>query len=160
MLSRSRLKELLMYDPTTGLFTWMVNRGPRRIGDVCHTRNSEGYHVIRLDGTLYYAHRLAFLYVLGYMPDYVDHKDGVPGNDEWDNLREATQSQNIQNTRGRSDNTTGHRGVTRDKNTFTGRVQVRGNVHRRCGFPTVEAAAEWCRTKREELHGEYRRTVA
>lgn len=99
MLTQARLRELLHYDPLTGLFTWLVKgsiRTPK--GSLAGTRNTLGYVVFRVDGPLHYAHRLAWLYMTGeFPPAGLDHRDGDPGNNVWTNLRPATQGQNNQN---------------------------------------------------------------
>jgi hypothetical protein len=59
------------------------------------------YVRIQFDGVLHYAHRLAFLYMTGQIPDQVDHKDGNPANNSWANLRETTSADNGKNTKHR-----------------------------------------------------------
>ena len=43
---------------------------------------------------IYRAHRLAFLYMKGYIPKLIDHKDRNGLNNKWNNLREANKSTN------------------------------------------------------------------
>lgn len=114
ILTAARLRELLHYDPETGVFTWRVRKGNRiHVGDVAGTPNGRGYLVIRVDGTLYLAHRLAWLHAHGeWPPKYIDHKDAVRDHNWIDNLRPATNSENQQNQHGaRCDSTSGVRGV-------------------------------------------------
>lgn len=73
MISQERLGGLLDYSPDTGIFTW------RQSGELagCEARRGNmTYIVIRVLGTLYYAHRLAIFYMDGYWPTYVDHENG------------------------------------------------------------------------------------
>lgn len=116
IISQARLKEVLSYDPLTGQFVWRVRLAPRGpVGAPAGVKNAGGYIVIRIDRVLYRAARLAFIYMTGACPDVVDHENRIRHDDRWVNLREATSSQNGQNTSTRTDNTSGHKGVTWDK---------------------------------------------
>lgn len=95
-LTQERLKELLHYAPDTGVFTWIS--GPRRTKTAgCLQR--VGYLVVRLDGTLYYLHRLALLYMDGEWPGMVDHVNGERADNRWSNLRQCSAEVNAQNKR-------------------------------------------------------------
>ena len=68
-MNQTRLKELLHYDPFTGIFTWKVTRtGSAKPGTVAGYIKNEGYICIKIDSRSYMAHRLAFLYMLGRWP--------------------------------------------------------------------------------------------
>jgi hypothetical protein len=113
-LTQDRLKELLEYDPDTGLFVWRVSCGTARRGDVAGGPHGSGYLRIRLGRGRYYAHRLAFLYMTGALPlAEVDHIDRDRANNAWGNLRSATRSENAANRTLQSNNASGHRGVYR-----------------------------------------------
>jgi hypothetical protein len=117
VLTQERLKELLSYDPETGLFRWIKKPAPRanrvKIGAIagCKEKAHGGYILIGIDGVLYGAHRLAWLYVHGYLPDEVDHESGKPWENWLENLRECTHSQNLKNVKKPSHNTSGFKGV-------------------------------------------------
>src|ERR1035437_1342352 len=105
-LTQERLKELLHYDPATGVFSWLTNmKGGVRCGDVagCKT-GGQGYIRIRLDDHCYYGHRLAFFYVNDRWPAQIDHINRDRSCNAWLNLREATFSTNAQNRCGKSKN--------------------------------------------------------
>jgi hypothetical protein len=112
-MTSERLRELLHYDPATGVFTRLVKTNRNvRVGDVAGWVNRRGYRYISVDGRLYFAHRLAWLYVTGEWPaDQIDHINGIPGDNRWANLRLATGSQNQANARKRADNTSGYKGI-------------------------------------------------
>ncbi|MGC1680705.1 MAG: HNH endonuclease, partial [Pseudolabrys sp.] len=88
-LSANRLRKVLSYDPGTGKFRWRVTSGSRAVaGSIAGTRGSRGHHQIRIDGKLYQASRLAWLYMTGKWPkleiDYINHKTS---DARWTNLR-------------------------------------------------------------------------
>ena len=117
-LSHEYLKELLSYDPETGIFTWKVRKAHRiHIGDVAGSLSNRGYYKIIIDGMVFSNHRLAFFYMTGRWPsDQIDHANGDPKDNRWCNLREATKFQNHMNTIKPSANKSGYKGVKRLEN--------------------------------------------
>lgn len=67
-LTAVRLREVLSYDPDTGVFTWRVSRGTAKAGSVAGSPDKDGYVIIGLYGRLYKAHRLALFHAYGSMP--------------------------------------------------------------------------------------------
>jgi hypothetical protein len=97
-LSLERLKELLLFNPCTGIFTWKQKRNGRIAGYVW--RN--GYVMIKIDGVDYQASRLAWLYSYGKWPTlYIDHIDGKPSNNSMYNLRDVSHRENMNNPNSR-----------------------------------------------------------
>lgn len=116
-LTAERLREILHYDPETGVFTWAV-RIARCVqqGWVAGGVSNFGYRIIRVDKITYVGHRLAWLYMTGEWPtDEIDHRNGIRDDNRWVNLREATAKQNRENRNKAPSNTSGVRGVTWDK---------------------------------------------
>lgn len=126
MLTQAELKQLLHYDPETGLFTWLVRSAARvKIGDVAGGLNPDGYHLIKICGKKQLAHRLAWLYVYGNWPkNQIDHINRVKNDNKISNLRDVTQQQNQWNLDKRKDNTSGYPGVYSLKNRNKHRVSI------------------------------------
>ncbi len=112
-ITLGRLKEVLSYDSSTGLFRWLVRLSPRRpVGAVAGAKMAN-YISIQIDGVQYKAHRLAWLYVTGRTPKTkLDHKDRNGFNNRFKNLREATTKQNGENRKLDVRSTSGVTGVT------------------------------------------------
>lgn len=116
-LTAARVRELLDYDPSTGVFTWRVARGRVPAGAVVG-RIRQGRIVVGIDKHEFSAHRIAWLHFYGQWPIYeVDHKDGVPLNNSIANLRDVPHAVNQQNRRRADrDNHGGFLGTSRYKN--------------------------------------------
>src|SRR5258708_26887584 len=126
-LTIRRLREVLSYDPDSGVFTWLKNLSRRTpIGTAAgKITKRDRRRAIRIDGTSYIAARLAFFYVKGRWPKRdIDHRDGDRLNDKWKNLREATRSQNVAN-RGTFPHSSEFKGVSFDKQTGRWRARIR-----------------------------------
>jgi len=108
ILTAERLRELLHYDPDTGIFTRRVRTSTStRVGEVAGTvRGTGGYRCVPVDGKRYAEHRLAWFYVYGRWPtEQIDHINGIRIDNRIVNLRDASGSMNRENQRAaRSDN--------------------------------------------------------
>jgi HNH endonuclease len=95
MLTADRLRKLLTYNARTGVFRWKDARGARRKGDIAgneHSRTTR--RVIGVDGHLYQAGRLAWLYKKGTWPNHlINCVNGDPSDIRWANLRQITLAQ-------------------------------------------------------------------
>lgn len=113
-LTVERLRDLLAYDPVSGLFRWRARRSWRApSGSVAGGDTSNGYIKINVDQRLYRAHRLAWFYMKGEWPSgEIDHRDGDRKNNSWNNLRECSHSKNAANQKRRADNSSGFKGVS------------------------------------------------
>lgn len=111
-LTAERVRELLHYDPETGVFTWRVNRGGGiKAGDIAGAIKPKGYRIIWIAGN-HRAHRLAWLYVHGTWPkDQIDHINHIKDDNRIANLREVTNGQNMQNRPHQRNSPSGFKGV-------------------------------------------------
>jgi len=142
MLTQERLHELLTYDFLTGEWVWAKTysshaiRG-RRAGCV----NAQGYNVIRIDGRLYRAARLAWFYVYGVWPIEIDHDNTITSDDRWINLYEATSQQNKQNRSVRYDNALLIKGISQlPSGRYTASIKHNYVSHYLGSFDTLEEA--------------------
>ena len=140
----ARCNQLLNYDPITGEFTWRVGRGPVKMGDRAGSPNKDGYIQIQIDGTKYRAQRLAWMMVHSQWPvGVVDHRDGDVANNSIGNLRDVDRLTNQQNQRrAQSNNSTGVLGVSEHYGRFQARIRVDGKQVHLGTFDTQERASE------------------
>jgi len=144
-LSATRLREVISYDPETGLFRWERPTSNRvAVGEIAGCLSSTlGYIVVRVDGHMHQAHRLAFLWMTGRYPrGLVDHINRDRTDNRWINLREADYSQNAANSAKHTDNSLGFKGVHIHQQTGRYRAQlaVRGKRVSLGLFDTAEQA--------------------
>lgn len=165
-LTHDELLRRLSYDPETGRFTWMIDLGRHKKGDLAGSPDKAGYVVIylRIDGVQksFRAHRLAWFYVHGRWPDGdIDHRDLEHSDNRIGELREATRSQNMANTSAYKDSTTGIKGVSFDKRRgkYYARIMKDGQVYHLGSFADVEAASAAYIEAATRLFGEFARAA-
>jgi hypothetical protein len=110
--------------------------GGARAGDAGGWVNHDSYRRIKINGVTYGISRLAFMYMEGRWPEEADHRNRVRDDNKWDNLREATRSQNTANREAPKREGL-PRGIYRDRNnSFLARI-----ARRQIGaFRTLEEA--------------------
>jgi len=159
-LSAERLRELLHYDPLTGVFTRRSGWGAD--GRTAGGADQRGYVIVKVGGARHKAHRLAWLYVHGEWPKHtIDHINGVKDDNRIANLRDVPQRVNSQNVRKPlRRNGTGFLGVTRVV-TSAGKTRYQAAVGAADGrrkklhvgtYSTPEAAHQAYLAKKRELH--------
>lgn len=159
LITQTQLKELLHYDPQTGIFTWKVARGSKAAGSLAGTDN-RGYLVTRLFRVGYANHRLAWLYMYGKFPELdIDHINRVKHDNRIVNLREATASQNQQNTTAHRDSTTGVKGVSWSKRSrrYRAAISVGGKRTIIGYYGSISEAAIAYAKAADSLHGDFAR---
>lgn len=159
MLTLSELKKVLHYDPTTGIFTWLVRRGNKKPGDIAgYTDINIGYSMVRYRGELYLSHRLAWFYTFGYFPKYqLDHINNVRNDNRIVNLRESSNQENNCNKFLTKSNKSGVKGVSWHKkaNKWSAEVWSDYKKYYLGLFENKSEAENAVIKKRSELHGEF-----
>lgn len=154
-LTQERLKELVHYDPETGVFTRIKKTSNNaRIGSPIGVIDTHGYLECSIDSKRYRLHRLAWMYVTGNFPDgEIDHISTVRTDNRFANLRDVSRSVNMQNKREASkNNKSGFLGVYFHKplKKFTAQIRANGKNKHLGFFETAELAhAAYLLAKRE-----------
>lgn len=155
-ITAERVREILHYDPETGLATVLVAQSNRRhVGDVLQpSLSSGGYVRFMIDKQPYKLHRLIWLYVHGRLPDGdIDHINGDPSDNRLVNLRDVPHQVNAQNLhRAHGHNTsTGLLGASLHKMSglYLARIKVGREVRKLGYYKTAqEAHAAYVAAKR------------
>ncbi len=156
-MDRETLIEYFRYDPDTGDFFHTKKRGNMRAGSKAGTINKVGYCYITHDNKPVSAHRMAYLYVHGEIPDgcQIDHIDGNKSNNAISNLRAVPHSINMHNIRRpQSNNKTGALGVSTipQSKKFKAAITVNGK-HKHIGmYETVEEAHQAYLEVKRKVH--------
>jgi hypothetical protein len=169
-LTQELLKELLSYDPNTGVFTWLprdakwfkslnsyLSWNTKHANTIAGSPNNKGYIKILIFGKSYAAHRLAWLYAYSEWPKkQVDHINAIKHDNSISNLREASNSENLQNRSSclSSNKATGMLGVSFHNGTKKYQASIRLNrKHYYLGlFITPEEAHAAYVSAKRKLH--------
>ncbi len=162
--SPERLRELLSYDPDTGILRWRVALGGRaKPGNVAGWIQPDGYRQIQIAGFRVYSGPVIWAMMTGAWPigeiDHCEtHGPKADFGDRWENLREVTHTQNAWNSRPNSKNRTGCRGVAwfplRSK--WRARIECNGRAVHLGLFNTLEEAVCARRAAEAQLYQEFR----
>lgn len=156
----ARIRELFDYDQERGNFIrkFQANCTDGQPGSIAGSLKKDGQIWIRINGTKYTLHRLAWLYMTGEWPaGMIDHKDLDNTNNAWSNLREACNGTNKMNTGPQANNKLGVKNVHQLKNgSFKATVCANKLCHQKI-FKDLDSAVTWADAKRKELHGEFAR---
>lgn len=160
MLTRNLIEGALSYDSGTGIFLRKKN------GETAGNIANNGYRSISInvDGKRQrcLAHRLAWVLVHGYFPKTdVDHIDGNRDNNAIANLRLATRSQNLGNSKRRTHNSSGFKGVHFHKHmkVWRARITFQGKEIFLGHYPSAELAHEAYVVAAKRLFGEFARAA-
>ena len=88
MLTQKRLREVLHYDPETGIFTFRKGTRKGKVAGTLH--DDRGYLKVSIDNKRHMLHRLAWLWMTGlHSRSTIEHINGDNCDNSWSNLREG-----------------------------------------------------------------------
>lgn len=150
----------LLHDAETGLLYWKKSKGRANAGDIAGSKAKNGYLTVRINGVLYYVHRVVWFLEKGYWPEHIDHINGDRSDNRISNLREATQDQNRKNLRMKVTNKSGFKGVSWHKswNKWIATITKDRKHILIGGFTYPEEAAIAYDNAAVKLHGNFART--
>lgn len=160
-ISHEKLKELVSYDESTGLFLWKVSRQRCIANKNIGYRHYSGYLHVEIFGKHYSLHRLAWFYVHGEWPkDMLDHINNIRDDNRISNLREVNVQQNSMNRSPNKKGASKYKGVTWHGRTNTWRARISLNNKRiSLGlFKTEEDAYAAYKEAALQYHGEFANT--
>ncbi len=132
LITQERLKNLLNYNPDTGVFTRRIKFRHLSAESIVGCVGTGGYLQCSLDSRMYKLHRLAWLYVYGKWPaDQIDHINHIPTDNRICNLREVSCAENHHNRARRTKSSSGYLGVNwhkRDK-CWQAHIEINGKRH-------------------------------
>lgn len=158
MISKQHLNELFEYKD--GVLYWKVARSNRlKIGQKAGATATDKRERICLNGKLLLTHRIIFAMHHDYWPKYIDHIDCDRSNNKIENLREITVAKNQWNTKIKSNNTSGIKGVSYDstRNKWIALVIANKKKYFLGRFDTIAEAEKTVKIAREQIHGEFAR---
>lgn len=157
LLTYEELLRQLSYDPDIGIFRWRITNLRHLAGERAGSRyDSKGRRRIEINNVRIKEHRLAVFYMTGKWPiEEVDHKNRIGFDNRWENLREATNSQNKHNSVLRTDNTFGHRAIQFVRGKWSVRIGHNRKMIELGLFDTLEEALIVRNEKYQELYGEF-----
>lgn len=160
-ISFERLHEIFVLDHATGQLFWKSRTSAseewnlRHAGKLAGFLSNHGYINVYIDGTLYRAHQIVWTMCTGKWPVYsIDHRNGIGTNNIPENLREATHSEQSQNQKRRSDNTSGYTGVSfaNKEKKWIAQIKLNGKYYHLGFYETPEQASDAYREAKSKLH--------
>lgn len=166
-MTAERIRALLHYDPSTGVFVWKVRLGlSMHAGDRAGTIYKNGRRYITIDRKRYFASHLAWLHVHGEWPAVqIDHRNLNRSDDSIENLRLATSKQNAENKGVSKRNRLGVKGVgigtlrVRMPQRYRARIRVNGQLIHLGYFSTTELASAAYAEAAQKYFGEFARSA-
>lgn len=149
-------RQILDYDPETGVFRWRSRPGRRCIIGAVATAIQKGRNTVKLGGTRFQASNVAWLCVHGEWPDFeVDHHDQNKFNDAIGNLRPSNTSKNMMNRGKTAANKSGFKGVSPHGDGFVVWIGVDNRKYYLGWFKEASQGAAAYRIAASVLHGEF-----
>lgn len=153
MLTQKRLKELMTYNESTGVFTRIrpIQRAGYRVSD---NLNGDGYLALCIDYKQYLQHRVAWLYAYGQFPEgHLDHINRIKTDNRICNLRQVTDFENSQNCLPKPNKLYPHVHWIANKKLFRVRIKSAKKEYNKCfkSFDDAKRCSDEFRAKYKPL---------
>ena len=156
IISQKYLQEI--FDYKDGELYWKKARSKITVGQKTGSLNVNGYLTTKINGKCYRTHRLIFMWHNGYFPIQVDYFNNNKTDNRIENLRLATNGQNRQNTSIQKNNTSGFKGVYKQKNKWRVRLMIEGKSKSFGLYNDIDYAKFVADAMRYKYHKEFART--
>lgn len=156
MITQEYLKNLFDYDGFN--LIWKESRGPAKAKSIAGTINSRGYRHIRIDNKFYQAHRLIWIYIYGFLndTDFIDHIDRNRNNNQINNLRKCSNTENSLNRKVSSTSSSGIKNLyTTKSGLYYIECVLNGKQYRTQKFKNIEDAIEIRDEFVKKIHKEF-----
>lgn len=155
MITQDLVQEL--FDYREGNLYWRKRSNAKVAqGAQAGTVNQSGYCVVTVNNKKIHAHRLIWLWHGKELPEQIDHINGNKLDNRIENLRASDYITNAFNSKLKSDNTSGVKGVSWCNTYQKWVVQIHAFKKKVTGrFKTFDEAKTFAQQKRKELHGNF-----
>jgi hypothetical protein len=132
-----------------------------KVGDKVGAESDRGYKQTTINCKHFKNHRLIFMMHHGHMPERVDHINGDVSDNRIENLREATQTENMRNRKISKTNRAGVKNVSWSNHAKSWRVDLKVGGKNQClgYFKDLEAAELVAHLAREKYYGNFARHI-
>jgi hypothetical protein len=157
-MNQSLVMELFEY--RDGSLFWRENYGKIKAGSKAGTPRKKGHIQIQYKGKLYREHTLVWILFYGAAPEkLIDHINCIPNDNRIENLRLATNAQNLANRGRNKSNTSGFKGVWLHSQTkrWAASIKHLGKKYSLGCYDTALEAHEAYKQASIKLNGEFAR---
>jgi hypothetical protein len=158
ILTQDTLKDMFDYREDGNLIRKHATMGNGNYaGKTVGWADNKGYVSTKIHGASYRVHRLIWMWHYGELPEQLDHINGCKSDNRIENLRLASNSENMMNRKTFKNNSSGCKGVSWHQKNQKWFVYVDVNKRRKnIGyFDDLELAELVATEAREKYHGKF-----
>jgi hypothetical protein len=155
MITQQELHERFEY--VDGKLFWKKCQKISLIGKRAGAKHNKGYRTINLSVKSFMEHQIIFMFHHGYIPEQIDHINGIKNDNRIENLRAADNSKNQWNVCRKKKTQTGVKGVRKLGNKYQARISVNSRMIYLGTYETLELATSIIQQARALHHGEFAR---
>jgi hypothetical protein len=155
-----RLNREFSFNAETGIVTRKTAAANQLVGKTVGSSNSHGYLYAQIDYCKFRLHRAIWAMVHGSWPtEEIDHINGNRKDNRLANLRHVSRQQNATNLGIRSNNKSGHKGVSWNKcrKKWMASISIAGKSKNLGGYKHLVDAVAAYKHASQILHGEFAR---